>query len=54
MKNIAFATKLANTMDRNMAVEDFEFMTSLEPGGCLVLFDDSKRIGIAIAMVMTK
>ena len=42
-----FATKLANTMDWNMAIEDFQFMTLLEPGGCFVLFDDSKPIGIA-------
>ena len=46
-EDFAFATNLANTMDWNMAVEDFQFMTSLEPGGCFVLFDDSKRIGIA-------
>ena len=26
-----FATNLANTMDWNMATEDFEFMASLEP-----------------------
>jgi GNAT superfamily N-acetyltransferase len=42
-----FAVELANTMDWNMAIEDFQFMTSLEPGGCFVLFDDSKPIGIA-------
>jgi predicted GNAT family acetyltransferase len=42
-----FATELANTMDWNMTIEDFQFMTSLEPGGCFVLFDDSKPIGIA-------
>ena len=46
-EDFAFATNLANTMDWNMAAEDFQFMTSLEPGGCLVLFDDLKRIGIA-------
>ena len=42
-----FAIELANTMDWNMAIEDFQFMTSLEPGGCFVLFDGSKPIGIA-------
>ena len=42
-----FAIELANTMDWNMAIEDFQFMTSLEPDGCFVLFDDSKPIGIA-------
>jgi GNAT superfamily N-acetyltransferase len=42
-----FAVELANTMDWNMAAEDFEFMASLEPGGCFLLLDDSKRVGIA-------
>ena len=42
-----FATELANTMDWNMAAEDFQFMAQLEPEGCLVLFDDSTPIGIA-------
>jgi GNAT superfamily N-acetyltransferase len=46
-KDFVFATELANTMNWNMAIEDFQFMTSLEPDGCFVLFDDSKRIGIA-------
>ena len=42
-----FAIELANTMDWNMAIEDFQFMTSLEPDGCFILFDGSKPIGIA-------
>jgi GNAT superfamily N-acetyltransferase len=46
-EDFIFATELANTMDWNMAIEDFQFMTSLEPGGCFVLFDGSKPIGIA-------
>ena len=43
----AFATELANTMNWNMAPEDFQFMASLEPNGCFVLFEGSKRVGIA-------
>jgi GNAT superfamily N-acetyltransferase len=46
-EDFSFATELANTMDWNMAPEDFQFMSQLEPEGCLVLFDDSKPIGIA-------
>src|SRR5665647_1940702 len=46
-QDFVFATELANTMDWNMAIEDFQFMTLLEPGGCFILFDDSKPIGIA-------
>ena len=42
-----FATKLANTMNWNMAVEDFEFMVLLEPNGCFVALDGVKRVGIA-------
>jgi ribosomal protein S18 acetylase RimI-like enzyme len=42
-----FAVDLANTMDWEMETSDFEFNLKLEPEGCLVLFDDLKRIGIA-------
>ena len=42
-----FATKLANSMNWNMAPEDFEFNSSLEPEGCFVAFEDSDRVGIA-------
>ncbi len=42
-----FATKLANTMDWNMAKADFEFVKFLEPEGCFVLFEGSKKAGIA-------
>ena len=45
-----FATELANTMDWNMATEDFQFMTQLEPEGCFVLFEDSKQVGIATSI----
>jgi len=46
-KDYIFATDLANTMDWNMAPEDFQFMTSLEPEGSFVLFDGLKQVGIA-------
>jgi predicted N-acetyltransferase YhbS len=46
-EDFVFATELANTMDWNMAPEDFQFMTSLEPEGCFVLFDGLKQVGIA-------
>lgn len=42
-----FATELANTMDWNMAVEDFEFSSWLDPFGCFVAVHGSQRIGIA-------
>ncbi|MCL5949424.1 MAG: GNAT family N-acetyltransferase [Candidatus Bathyarchaeota archaeon] len=46
-EDFSFATELANTMDWNMATEDFQFMIQLEPDGCFVLFDGSKHVGIA-------
>jgi GNAT superfamily N-acetyltransferase len=46
-EDFSFATELANTMNWNMAIEDFEFITKLEPEGCFVLFKGSKPQGIA-------
>ncbi len=45
--DFSFATELANSMNWNMAPEDFQFNSMLEPEGCLVIFDDSKPVGIA-------
>ncbi len=45
--DFGFATELANTMDWNMADEDFQFMLNLEPAGCFVAFDGRERVGIA-------
>jgi GNAT superfamily N-acetyltransferase len=42
-----FAVQLANTMNWNMTVADFEFMVNLEPQGCFVLFHGEERVGIA-------
>ena len=42
-----YAVKLANTMGWNMSNDDFAFNCSLEPEGCLVLYEDAKRVGIA-------
>jgi GNAT superfamily N-acetyltransferase len=47
VKDYGFAVKLANTMDWNMATEDFQFMASLEPEGCFVAFDGAQPVGIA-------
>ena len=46
-EDFQFATQLANTMNWNMAPEDFEFNATLEPEGCLIAYDGSERIGIA-------
>jgi ribosomal protein S18 acetylase RimI-like enzyme len=45
-----FAVQLANTMNWNMVVEDFEFMVKLEPKGCFVLFYGSERLGICTSV----
>ena len=44
--DISFAVQLANTMNWNMTVADFEFMIKLEAQGCLVLFHGQKRLGM--------
>jgi hypothetical protein len=46
-QDFSFATELANTMNWNMAPEDFQYMTQLEPEGCFVLFEGSNPMGIA-------
>jgi ribosomal protein S18 acetylase RimI-like enzyme len=48
--DFSFAVQLANTMNWNMAVEDFEFMVKLEPEGCFVLFRGSERLGICTSV----
>jgi predicted N-acetyltransferase YhbS len=42
-----FAVQLANTMNWNMAAEDFAFMASLEPDGSFLLLEDLKPVGVA-------
>jgi GNAT superfamily N-acetyltransferase len=49
-----FAVQLANTMNWNMAVEDFEFMMKLEPQGSFVLFHGSERLGICTSVSFEK
>jgi ribosomal protein S18 acetylase RimI-like enzyme len=49
-----FAVQLANTMNWNMAIKDFEFMAKLEPKGCFVLFHGSERVGIATSVSFGK
>jgi GNAT superfamily N-acetyltransferase len=50
----SFATRLVNTMDWNMSPADFQFMQSLEPEGCFVLFEGTKRLGIATSVSFCK
>ena len=49
-----FAVQLANTMNWNMTVEDFEFMVKLEPLGCFVQFHRQERVGIATSVSFGK
>lgn len=46
VEDFAFAVNLTDTMNWNLAKEDFEFMTALEPDGCFIMLDDSERIGL--------
>jgi ribosomal protein S18 acetylase RimI-like enzyme len=49
-----FAVQLANTMNWNMTLADFEFMRKLEPNGCFVLFHGQERSGIATSVSFGK
>jgi len=48
--DFGFATKLANTMNWNMAKEDFQFMKFLDPDGCFIAFYGRERVGIATSI----
>jgi len=48
--DFSFAVQLANTMNWNMAVEDFEFTMKLEPQGSFALFHGSERLGICTSV----
>ncbi len=52
--DFGFATELTNTMNWNMADEDFQFMTNLEPEGCFVAFHGRERVGIATSISFGK
>jgi GNAT superfamily N-acetyltransferase len=41
-------------MDWNMAPEDFEFMVSLEPEGCFVVYQGSEPVGVATSISFGK
>jgi hypothetical protein len=49
-----FAVQLANTMNWNMTLQDFEFMVKLEPQGCFVLSHGQERLGIATSISFGK
>jgi predicted GNAT family acetyltransferase len=49
-----FAVQLANTMDWNMTVKDFEFNVKLEPQGCFIQFQHDERVGIATTISFGK
>ncbi len=46
-EDFSFAVHVTDTMTWNLSQEDFKFMTNLEPDGCFIIFDDSKKIGVA-------
>jgi len=46
-EDFAFAIHLTDTMSWRLAAEDFQWMTTLEPDGCFVLWDDGERVGVA-------
>jgi GNAT superfamily N-acetyltransferase len=42
-----FAVQITEKMNWSLTTADFEFMIELEPEGCFVLLEDSKKIGLA-------
>jgi GNAT superfamily N-acetyltransferase len=48
--DVAFAVRLTDTMDWNLAEGDFDFMMELEHKGCFVLLSNSERVGIVTAI----
>ena len=42
-----FAVQTTDKMNWNLTIADFEFMIELEPEGCFVLLENSKKIGLA-------
>ena len=42
-----FAVQITDKMNWNLTTADFEFMIELEPEGCFVLLENSKKIGLA-------
>ena len=42
-----FAVQITDKMNWNLTTSDFEFMVELEPDGCFILLENSKKIGLA-------
>jgi predicted N-acetyltransferase YhbS len=49
-----FAVALTNTMNWNMAEDDFAYMISLEPQGSFMLYSNSKPIGLATTITFNQ
>ena len=45
--DFSFAVRLANSMNWNMTTKDFALMSSIEPFGCFVLYDNKEKLGIS-------
>ncbi|HKZ93989.1 MAG TPA: GNAT family N-acetyltransferase [Candidatus Bathyarchaeia archaeon] len=48
--DFAFAIKLTDTMNWDLTRKDFEFMMNLEPRGCCVALDETRRVGLITTM----
>ena len=44
-EDFKFAVQLTDTVNWGLTTSDFEFMLELEPDGCFILLEDSKKIG---------
>ncbi len=49
-----YAVYLTDAMDWNLSEDDFKFMLSLEPKGCFIAIEDSKKVGITTTISYNK
>jgi GNAT superfamily N-acetyltransferase len=47
LQDFKFAVRITEPLGWGLSEKDFEFMVELEPEGCFVLLDGSRRIGLA-------
>ncbi len=53
-EDFEFGIHITDSMNWNLAEEDFKLMTKVEPEGCIVLLHNSTRIGIATTISFGK
>lgn len=52
--DFSFAVQIANTLNWNMTISDFEFMTTIEPSECFVLYNNFEKLGVVTCVIFDK